>query len=119
MTKRNVESTVCVTVEPSATSGSDGLVEVYFDDILEYLPKPTYTASEFEVDRGEFLNEPFLEGIWFDGGRELPFSSRIYFLAYRQSFANIPAFGIWADREESDDELLDRLGSQWGGGEPD
>jgi len=59
------------------------------------------------------------EGVSFNGVSEMSFNVRNYFLRYRQSFANIPAFGIWADREESDDELLDRLGSQWDGGEPD
>jgi len=60
------------------------------------------------------------EGVRFNGTVELSFNVRNYFLPrprYRQSFANIPAFRMWADREESDEELLRQLGSQWGGGE--
>lgn len=60
------------------------------------------------------------EGVRFNGTVELSFNVRNYFLPrprYSQSFANIPAFRIWADRQESDDELLERLGSQWGGDE--
>ena len=30
-------------------------------------------------------------------------------------FANLPSAGIWADRTESDDELLEELGSGWRG----
>ncbi len=33
----------------------------------------------------------------------------------RRRFADLPAFGIWADRTESDDELLEELGSGWRG----
>lgn len=33
----------------------------------------------------------------------------------RSKFADLPAFGIWADRKESDDELLEELGSGWRG----
>ena len=32
---------------------------------------------------------------------------------FRSKFADLPAFGIWADRTESDDELLEELGSGW------
>lgn len=34
---------------------------------------------------------------------------------FRSKFADLPAFGIWADRKESDDELLEELGSGWQG----
>ncbi len=77
-------------------------------------------TEESSATRRELLGQAFLEGVWFDGGREVPFNVRNYFLPrprYRQSFANIPAFRMWADREESDEELLRQLGSQWGGGE--
>ena len=30
-------------------------------------------------------------------------------------FADLPSSGIWADRTESDDELLEELGSGWRG----
>ena len=30
-------------------------------------------------------------------------------------FADMPSSGIWADRAESDDELLEELGSGWRG----
>jgi len=74
-------------------------------------------TEESSVTRRELLGPQFSEGMWFDGGREVPFNARGYFLAYRQSFATMPAFGMWADRRESDEELLLRLGSQWGGEE--
>ena len=74
-------------------------------------------TEESSATRGELLGPQFSEGMWFDGGREVPFNARSYFLAYRQSFATMPAFGMWADRRESDEELLLRLGSQWGGEE--
>jgi len=74
-------------------------------------------TEESSVTRRELLGPQFSEGMWFDGGREVPFNVRNYFLRYRQSFANIPAFGIWADRKETDEDLLQRLGSQWGGDE--
>ena len=34
---------------------------------------------------------------------------------FRSKFADLPAFGIWADRKESEDELLEELGSGWRG----
>ena len=33
----------------------------------------------------------------------------------RSGFADLPSAGIWADRTESDDELLEQLGSGWRG----
>jgi hypothetical protein len=33
----------------------------------------------------------------------------------KTKFANLPSAGIWADRTESDDELLEELGSGWRG----
>jgi len=33
----------------------------------------------------------------------------------RSGFAKLPSAGIWADRTESDDELLKELGSGWRG----
>lgn len=33
----------------------------------------------------------------------------------RSLFADLPSAGIWADRTESDDELLEELGSGWRG----
>ncbi|MCK4830613.1 hypothetical protein KA005_83645 [bacterium] len=35
--------------------------------------------------------------------------------SFRTKFADLPTFGIWADRKESDDELLKELGSGWRG----
>jgi hypothetical protein len=32
-------------------------------------------------------------------------------------FTKIPAFGMWADRPESDEELLKELGTGWGRGD--
>lgn len=34
---------------------------------------------------------------------------------FRSKFADLPTFGMWADRTESDDELLEELGSGWRG----
>ena len=33
----------------------------------------------------------------------------------KSKFADLPSAGIWADRTESDDELLEELGSGWRG----
>ena len=33
--------------------------------------------------------------------------------SFKSRFADLPAFGIWADRAESDEELLEQLGSGW------
>jgi len=33
----------------------------------------------------------------------------------KSSFADLPSSGIWEDRTESDDELLEELGSGWRG----
>lgn len=33
----------------------------------------------------------------------------------KTKFADLPSAGIWADRAESDDELLEELGSGWRG----
>jgi hypothetical protein len=35
--------------------------------------------------------------------------------AFKSKFADLPSSGIWADRTESDDELLEELGSGWRG----
>lgn len=34
---------------------------------------------------------------------------------FRSKFADLPSSGIWEDRTESDDELLEELGSGWRG----
>jgi len=34
---------------------------------------------------------------------------------FRSRFADLPSAGIWADRTESDNELLEELGSGWRG----
>jgi hypothetical protein len=36
-------------------------------------------------------------------------------LFFKSKFADLPTFGMWADRTESDDELLEALGSGWRG----
>jgi len=36
-------------------------------------------------------------------------------LFLKSKFADLPTFGLWADRTESDDELLGELGSGWRG----
>lgn len=33
----------------------------------------------------------------------------------KSKFADLPSSGIWADRTESDDELLEELGNGWRG----
>ena len=33
----------------------------------------------------------------------------------RQSFSTLPSAGIWADRAESDEELLEEFGDGWRG----
>lgn len=35
--------------------------------------------------------------------------------SFKTKFADLPTFGMWADRTESDDELLEELGSGWRG----
>ena len=35
--------------------------------------------------------------------------------SFRTRFADLPSSGIWADRTESDEELLEELGSGWQG----
>ena len=35
--------------------------------------------------------------------------------SFESRFADLPSAGIWADRTESDDELLEELGSGWQG----
>ena len=35
--------------------------------------------------------------------------------SFKSRFADLPSAGIWADRIESDDELLEELGSGWRG----
>ena len=35
--------------------------------------------------------------------------------SFRTKFADLPTFGMWADLTESDDELLEELGSGWRG----
>ncbi len=35
--------------------------------------------------------------------------------SFRTRFADLPSSGIWADRTESDEELLEELGSGWRG----
>ena len=35
--------------------------------------------------------------------------------SFESRFADLPAFGIWKDRRESVDELLEELGSGWRG----
>jgi hypothetical protein len=34
---------------------------------------------------------------------------------FESRFADLPAFGIWKDREKNDNELLEELGSGWRG----
>ena len=34
---------------------------------------------------------------------------------FKSKFADLPSSGIWADRKESDDELLEELGNGWRG----
>lgn len=33
----------------------------------------------------------------------------------KSKFADLPAFGLWKDRKESDDEILEELGIGWRG----
>ncbi|OGO30511.1 MAG: hypothetical protein A2Z29_11005 [Chloroflexi bacterium RBG_16_56_11] len=33
----------------------------------------------------------------------------------KSKFSQLPAFGLWKDRKESDEELLEELGSGWRG----
>ena len=35
--------------------------------------------------------------------------------SFKSRFADLPSAGIWADRTESDNELLEELGSGWRG----
>ncbi|MBL7119882.1 MAG: hypothetical protein ISS53_04295 [Dehalococcoidia bacterium] len=37
------------------------------------------------------------------------------FVSFKTKFGDLPSSGIWADRTESDDELLEELGSGWRG----
>lgn len=93
-----------------ATAVSAGLTikVVYFQEAAQLLLDKFEAAPNLglvSVNVGPF--DEASETARFDGPE----------LFYQASFANIPAFGIWADRAESDDELLERLGSQWGDSE--
>lgn len=53
-------------------------------------------------------------------GRKREFADSVRELEIRTSpsfiqtdFSAIPAFGMWADRPETDEELLEALGGQW------
>jgi len=35
--------------------------------------------------------------------------------SFKSKFGDLPTFGMWADRTESDDELLEELGRGWQG----
>lgn len=107
------------------------LDRTYFEDAFQrLLGKEEFrtVSKRTEIDRPfpdiAFIQEAAVaegpEGVSFNGVQELCCNARNYFLPrprYGPSFGSIPAFGMWADRTESDDELLERLGSQWGGGE--
>jgi len=73
-----------------------------------------------KIERRQFLDGSLLvrgrvDRIQFDDAWEYPFSVRRRFLReMRPDFGNIDAFGIWRDREESDEDLLTKLGAQWG-----
>jgi len=34
---------------------------------------------------------------------------------FRSKFSDLPTFGMWTDRRETDDQLLEELGSGWRG----
>ena len=104
------------------------LSRVQFESTLKLVLEEFVAGSKLtEVDYRPFLDVAFIQdaavaegpvGVSFNGVQELCCNARNYFIPpYRPSFANIPAFGMWADREESDEELLRQLGGQWGGGE--
>lgn len=104
------------------------LESVYFENVLELVSDKFEAAPELtEVDRPlpdvAFLGGVPLadgpEGVTFNGTQELSYNVRNYFLPgtrYRRTFDQMAAFGMWADRKESDEELLRQLGSQWDGG---
>lgn len=110
------------------------LDQTYFEDAFQRLlgKEEFRTASErTEIDRPRpdvaFIQGLAVpegpEGVTFNGTQELSSNARNYFLPrprYGPSFGSIPAFGMWADRTESDEDLLRELGSQWdSGGEAD
>jgi hypothetical protein len=78
------------------------------------------SSTLFEIERRQFLDSALLvhgrvDRIQFDDAWEYPFSVRRRFLReIRPDFGKIEAFGIWRDREESDEDLLTKLGAQWG-----
>ena len=93
-----------------ATAVSAGLTikVVYFQEAAQLLLDKFEAAPNLglvSVNVGPF--DEASETARFDGPE----------LFFQASFANIPAFGIWSDRTESDEELLESLGSQWGGDE--
>lgn len=106
------------------------LTRIQFESTFQLRLEKIDTRSDLtELDSRPFPDVAFIqegavaegpEGVSFNGVQELCCNARNFFLPrprYGPSFASIPAFGMWADRAESDDELLERLGSQWGGGE--
>lgn len=78
------------------------------------------SSTLLEIERRQFLDSALLANgrvvrIQFDDAWEYPFSVRRRFLReIRPDFGQIGAFGIWRDREESDEDLLAKLGAQWG-----
>lgn len=72
----------------------------------------------------ECVTEEFRErerrwpAITFDQAREFAHSVRTLVISalpcfVQTDFSAIPAFGMWEDRPESDEELLEALGGQW------
>lgn len=78
------------------------------------------SSTLFEIERHQFLDNALLasgrvDRVQFDDAWEFPFSVRRRFLQeIRPDFGRIGAFGIWRDRDESDEDLLANLGAQWG-----
>jgi hypothetical protein len=80
------------------------------------------SSTLFEVERGQILDNALLRGrklncVQFDEVWEYSFSVRRLFLQeIRPDFTSVDAFGIWRNREESDADLMNKLGAQWGAG---
>jgi len=87
-------------------------------------PRPDLTTEIFESESTELVTEEFRRragrqpAVTFDEKQEFADSVGSLRISGLESFvqmefSRIPAFGIWQDRPETDEELLEALGGQW------
>ena len=78
----------------------------------------TSTSDEFEQALSKAFPRPM--AIAIEAGSQIPDyimagEAIIRLVSFKSKFADLPTFGLWADRTQSDDELLEELGSGWRG----